>query len=98
MLINGSVGAASFAEHLFYAANYGMALLVGATFVLALRHGVIPRWLAWVGAVGGVLLLVAIWPFFIFGGLIFLFWVAALSFVLMGRIVVRTASGLVDKT
>jgi hypothetical protein len=75
--------AASFAEHLFFAANYGMALLVGATFALALRHGVIPGWLAWVGAVGGVLLLVAIWPFFIFGGLVFLFWVAALSLVLM---------------
>jgi hypothetical protein len=26
---------------------------------------------------------VAIWPFFIFGGLVFLFWVAALSLVLM---------------
>ena len=84
--------AASFSEHLFFAANYGMALLVGATFVVALRHGVIPRWLAWVGAVGGVLLLVAIWPFFIFGGLIFLFWVAALSVVLITRIATPVAA------
>lgn len=85
--------AASFSEHLFFAASYGMALLVGATFVLALRHGVIPRWLAWVGAVGGVLSLLQIWPFFPIGVLIFLFWVAALSVVLMSR-VARTAAAV----
>lgn len=78
--------AAGLAESLFYATNFGMALLVGATFVIALRHGVIPRWLAWVGAVGGVLSLVLIWPFFVIGVLVFLFWVAALSFVLISRV------------
>jgi hypothetical protein len=77
--------AAGLAEYLFYATNFGMALLVGATFVVALRHGAIPRWLAWVGAVAGALSLVLIWPFFVIGVLIFLFWVTALSIVLLGR-------------
>jgi hypothetical protein len=77
--------AAGLAEYLFYASNFGMALLVGATFVVALRHGAIPRWLAWVGAVAGALSLVLIWPFFVIGVLIFLFWVTALSIVLLGR-------------
>ncbi|CAN5325583.1 hypothetical protein BH18ACT5_BH18ACT5_14440 [soil metagenome] len=78
--------AAGFAEHLFYFTNFGMALLVGATFVLALRHQAIPLWLAWVGAVGGALSLVLIWPFFVLGVIVFLFWVAALSIVLLRRV------------
>lgn len=88
----GARMAAGLAEYLFYATNFGMALLVGATFVIALRHGVIPRWLAWVGAVGGVLSLVLIWPFFVIGVLVFLFWVVALSIVLINR-VIQDASG-----
>lgn len=77
--------AAGFAEYLFFFTNFGMALLVGASFVIALRHGAIPLWLAWVGAVGGALSLVLIWPFFVLGVLIFMFWVAALSIVLIRR-------------
>ena len=77
--------AAAFAEYLFYSANFGTALLVGATFVVALRHGAIPLWLAWVGAVGGALSLVFFWPFIVLGGMVFLFWVAALSIVLIRR-------------
>jgi hypothetical protein len=77
--------AAGLAEYLFYATNFGTALLVGATFLLAWRYGAIPRWLAWVGAVAGALSLVLIWPFFVIGVLIFLFWVAAVSIVLLGR-------------
>ncbi len=65
---------------------FGLALLVGATFVIALRHGVIPRWLAWVGAVGAVLSLVPQYPIFGIGGVIGLFWVAALSIVLIRRV------------
>ena len=59
---------------------------MGATFVIALRHRAIPRWLAWVGAVGAALLLVVIYPIFGFGLLIALFWVAALSIVLIRRV------------
>ena len=68
------------------ASIFGLALLVGATFVIALRHGGIPRWLAWVGAVGAALSLVPIYPIFVFGVLIALFWVAALSIVLIRRV------------
>ena len=45
--------AAGFSEHLFFATSFGMALLVGATFLLALRHEAIPIALASVGAAGG---------------------------------------------
>ena len=68
------------------ASIFGLALLVGATFVIALRHGVIPRWLAWVGAVGAVLSLVPQYPIFAVGGVIVLFWVAALSILLIRRV------------
>ncbi len=68
------------------ATAFGLALLAGATFVIALRHSAIPRWLAWVGAVGAVLSLVLIYPIFAFGLLIVLFWVAALSIVLIRRV------------
>lgn len=77
--------AAGLAEYLFYATNFGIALLVGATFVIAFRHGAISRWLAWVGAVAGAMSLVFVWPFFVIGMLIFLFWVTALSISLMSR-------------
>jgi membrane-associated protease RseP (regulator of RpoE activity) len=65
---------------------FGLALLVGATFVIAWRHQAIPRWLAWVGAVGAVLSLVPQYPIFGFGFLIVLFWVAVLSIVLIRRV------------
>lgn len=68
------------------ATAFALALLMGATFVIALRHRAIPRWLAWVGAVGAALSLVPIYPIFVFGVLIALFWVAALSIVLIRRI------------
>lgn len=68
------------------ATGFGLALLAGATFVIALRHGAIPRWLAWVGAVGAVLALVPQYPIMLFGGAIVLFWVAALSVVLVRRV------------
>ncbi len=68
------------------ASIFGLALLVGATCVIALRHGGIPRWLAWVGAVGAVLSLVPQYPIFAVGGVIVLFWVAALSIVLIRRV------------
>ena len=79
--------AASLAEStMAVATGFGLALLVGATFVIALRHRAIPRWLAWVGAVGAVLSLVLIYPIFVFGMLIVLFWAAALSIVLIRRV------------
>ncbi len=68
------------------ATGFGLALLMGATFVIALRHGAIPRWLAWVGAVGAVLSLVVQYPIMVFGFAIGLFWVAALSIVLIRRV------------
>ena len=68
------------------ATAFALALLMGATFVVALRHRAIPRWLAWVGAVGAALSLVPIYPIFVFGLLIALFWVAALSIVLIRRV------------
>ncbi len=68
------------------ATGFGLALLMGATFVIALRHGGIPRWLAWVGAVGAVLSLVPQYPIFAVGGMIVLIWVAALSIVLIRRV------------
>ena len=68
------------------ASAFAMALLMGATFVIALRHGAIPRWLAWVGAVGAVLALVPQYPIFVVGFLIALFWVAALSIVLIRQV------------
>ena len=74
------------------AAIFGLALLAGATFVSALRHRAIPRWLAWVGAVGAALSLVPIFPLFGVGAGIVLFWVAALSIVLIRR-VGRAAEG-----
>ena len=67
------------------ATGFGLALLMGTTFVIALRHGAIPRWLAWVGAVGAVLSLVVQYPIMVFGFAIALFWVAALSIVLIRR-------------
>ena len=73
------------------ATAFALALLMGATFVIALRHRAIPRWLAWVGAVGAALSLVPIYPIFVFGVLIALFWVAALSIVL-----IRRAGGTVE--
>ena len=69
-----------------FATSCGLALLVGATFVIALRHRAIPRWLTWVGAVGAALSLIPIYPIFVFGVLIVLFWVAALSIVLIRRV------------
>ena len=44
------------------ATAFALALLAGATFVIPLRHGAIPRWLVWVGAVGATLSLVSIYP------------------------------------
>ena len=40
-----------------------LALLVGATSILALRTGALPQWLGWSGAVLSVLLVVAGWSF-----------------------------------
>ena len=65
---------------------FGLALLVGATCVIAFRHQAIPRWLAWVGAVGAALSLVPQFPIFAVGVLIVLFWVAALSIVLIRQV------------
>ncbi len=84
--------AAGFSEHLFFATSFGMALLVGATFLLALRHEAIPIGLASVGAAGGGLFLIPIWPLFVFGFFIVQFWVAALSVFLIRR------SAPLDKT
>ena len=79
--------AASLVESTMVVATiFGLALLAGATFVIALRHGAIPRWLAWVGAVGAVLSLVPQYPIFVVGFLIVLFWIAALSIVLIRRV------------
>ncbi|MFQ5968750.1 MAG: DUF4386 family protein [Acidimicrobiia bacterium] len=79
--------AASLAESTMGVATaFAMALLMGATFVIALRHRAIPRWLAWVGAVGAALSLVPQYPIFGFGLAIALFWVAALSIVLIRRV------------
>ncbi len=78
--------AASLVESTMVVATiFGLALLAGATFVIALRHQAIPRWLAWVGAVGAVLSLVPQYPIFVVGFLIVLFWIAALSIVLIRR-------------
>ncbi len=78
---------ASLAESTMGVASiFGLALLAGATFVIALRHQAIPRWLAWVGAVGAAQSLVPQYPIFGFGGVIVLFWVAALSIVLIRRV------------
>lgn len=78
--------AASLARSLFFATGFGLALLVWATFVVAIRHAAIPRWLAWVGLVGAALAVVVIWPFFAIGFVIVLFWVAALSIVLIRKV------------
>ncbi len=79
--------ASSLAESTMGAATiFGLALLAGATFVIALRHQAIPGWLAWVGAVGAALSLVPQYPIFAFGLLIVVFWVAALSIVLIRRV------------
>src|SRR5215207_2092529 len=44
-------------DGLFLGAFYGAAVLVGATAVVALRTGVLPRWFAWVSLVLALLLL-----------------------------------------
>ena len=93
----GDAEAARLAESLAgsamgFATSCGLALLVGATLVIALRHRAIPRWLTWVGAVGAALSLIPIYPIFVFGVLIVLFWVAALSIVLIHRVGRRVES------
>jgi hypothetical protein len=67
---------------LYYFCQVGMAVLVGATSVVALGTGVLPRWLAWIG---GVVALLALLQFLIppFGGLPALLWVVVVSVLML---------------
>ena len=67
---------------LFVSGTYAAILLVAATAVGALRHGVLPRWLGWFSAVVAPLLLLAIG----FIGFLFLFvWALVVGAVLIRR-------------
>jgi hypothetical protein len=65
----------------FLATSYAAAVLVGATGFVALRTGVLPRWLAWVSLALALVLLV---PWLNWGALAFAFplWIIAASLLL----------------
>lgn len=67
----------------------GMAVLIAASSVLALRMGGLPRWLAWAGLVFAILALIKfLTPVAVFA----LAWVLAISvLMIIGRISVETA-------
>lgn len=89
----------------FYAVSGTLALLgttlpfgvmLASASVVALRTGVLPRWLAWPGAVVGVLMALGwlIWPIAVFGHLLALLWTLITSIILVRR--AGTTETLVD--
>jgi hypothetical protein len=74
-----------FSGWLYHFAYVGASVLITATSVVALRTGVLPRWLAWAGfAVALVLLLHFLIPV---GALLMLLWVAAVSVLMLAGFV-----------
>jgi hypothetical protein len=71
----------SLGDGFFVLAEYTAALLLAATALVALRTGILPRWLAWVSLLIAVVLLI---PPIGWAGLIFAFplWIIAVSYLL----------------
>lgn len=61
--------------------------MLAAASVVALRTGVLPSWLAWPGAVVGVLMALGwlIWPIAVFGHMLALLWTLVTSIILVRR-------------
>lgn len=70
---------------------FGLAISLGALLLasglVSVRTGVFPAWLGWSGVVLGVIFLLGWWLWFItvFGGILVLLWVIAISIVLVRR-------------
>src|SRR5262245_1347539 len=67
---------------LFFTGLTLSAVLVAATSALALRTGVLPRWLGWVGVAVAVVMLVS---FLFFPLFVLLAWVLVVSIVMLAR-------------
>jgi hypothetical protein len=88
------------------------ALLLGATSAVLLEARLAPRWIGWSGLALGLVSFVStstlvtpvLFPFLALGTLLFVVWVAALTFTLLpsprtkGRIPKRTYHGVVPAT
>lgn len=77
---------------------FGVAISLGAmalaTGLVSVRTGVFPAWLGWSGAVLGAIFVLGWWffPITIFGGILLLLWVIAISIVVIRRVGAAAAS------